>query len=112
MFEIALSQLGGINHAFGRYHPCYKLIGAHLKRKDCDRIFVLGSPHVTCDIQCKSRLTHGRAGCKDDQIVAVEAGCHEVEVSVACRNTRSEEHTSELQSRFDLVCRLLLEKKN
>src|SRR5699024_9508456 len=26
-------------------------------------------------------------------------------------NIRSEEHTSELQSRFDLVCRLLLEKK-
>src|SRR5207249_10347985 len=28
------------------------------------------------------------------------------------RPVRSEEHTSELQSRFDLVCRLLLEKKN
>src|SRR5207249_7661219 len=27
------------------------------------------------------------------------------------RQSRSEEHTSELQSRFDLVCRLLLEKK-
>src|SRR5699024_12442470 len=27
------------------------------------------------------------------------------------RKFRSEEHTSELQSRFDLVCRLLLEKK-
>src|SRR5699024_12668655 len=27
------------------------------------------------------------------------------------RHPRSEEHTSELQSRFDLVCRLLLEKK-
>src|SRR5207249_6639883 len=27
------------------------------------------------------------------------------------RPKRSEEHTSELQSRFDLVCRLLLEKK-
>src|SRR2546428_1287403 len=27
------------------------------------------------------------------------------------RGTRSEEHTSELQSRSDLVCRLLLEKK-
>src|SRR5699024_12834890 len=26
--------------------------------------------------------------------------------------TRSEEHTSELQSGFDLVCRLLLEKQN
>src|SRR5699024_11383297 len=31
-------------------------------------------------------------------------GVHAVE-------SRSEEHTSELQSRFDLVCRLLLEKK-
>src|SRR5207249_9663867 len=29
----------------------------------------------------------------------------------AARIPRSEEHTSELQSRFDLVCRLLLEKK-
>src|SRR2546428_6821523 len=28
------------------------------------------------------------------------------------RLARSEEHTSELQSRSDLVCRLLLEKKN
>src|SRR6266704_3936334 len=28
-----------------------------------------------------------------------------------CPLRRSEEHTSELQSRFDLVCRLLLEKK-
>src|SRR5699024_11759265 len=31
---------------------------------------------------------------------------------LGCLNgSRSEEHTSELQSRFDLVCRLLLEKK-
>src|SRR5437868_9880045 len=29
----------------------------------------------------------------------------------AMSQQRSEEHTSELQSRFDLVCRLLLEKK-
>src|SRR5689334_23725317 len=29
-----------------------------------------------------------------------------------CRDRRSEEHTSELQSQFHLVCRLLLEKKN
>src|SRR5689334_24003398 len=28
------------------------------------------------------------------------------------RDRRSEEHTSELQSQFHLVCRLLLEKKN
>src|SRR5687768_17893948 len=30
----------------------------------------------------------------------------------ATRGDRSEEHTSELQSRLHLVCRLLLEKKN
>src|SRR5436190_3440699 len=30
----------------------------------------------------------------------------------AVRRPRSEEHTSELQSHSDLVCRLLLEKKN
>src|SRR2546429_3403160 len=29
-----------------------------------------------------------------------------------CLHPRSEEHTSELQSRLHLVCRLLLEKKN
>src|SRR5207248_9827312 len=29
-----------------------------------------------------------------------------------CEPRRSEEHTSELQSPYDLVCRLLLEKKN
>src|SRR5437867_9748308 len=31
--------------------------------------------------------------------------------SAAAENRRSEEHTSELQSPYDLVCRLLLEKK-
>src|SRR2546427_7397237 len=30
---------------------------------------------------------------------------------LACRTRRSEEHTSELQSQSNLVCRLLLEKK-
>src|SRR2546422_8012739 len=33
------------------------------------------------------------------------------ERSQACHASRSEEHTSELQSRLHLVCRLLLEKK-
>src|SRR5207249_9480764 len=38
--------------------------------------------------------------------VALERYLHEMS-----SEKRSEEHTSELQSRFDLVCRLLLEKK-
>src|SRR5438034_2670118 len=33
-------------------------------------------------------------------------------VLLAAADTRSEEHTSELQSHSELVCRLLLEKKN
>src|SRR5437868_11874201 len=32
------------------------------------------------------------------------------EIAEPTRSIRSEEHTSELQSRFDLVCRLLLDK--
>src|SRR5207248_3909144 len=39
--------------------------------------------------------------------------CKWIRSSLSCRRTRtrSEEHTSELQSPYDLVCRLLLEKK-
>src|SRR2546429_5157281 len=33
-------------------------------------------------------------------------------LSISAASRRSEEHTSELQSRLHLVCRLLLEKKN
>src|SRR5438067_13872757 len=33
-------------------------------------------------------------------------------LALAVTVRRSEEHTSQLQSRFELVCRLLLEKKN
>src|SRR5699024_12091430 len=33
-------------------------------------------------------------------------------IGIVTEEIRSEEHTSELQSRFDLVCRLPLEKKN
>src|SRR5690349_22146018 len=44
-----------------------------------------------------------RPGCERPHAVAEEAEQREAQ--------RSEEHTSELQSRRDLVCRLLLEKK-
>src|SRR2546429_7200209 len=49
----------------------------------------------------------------DDQLQAVAGGRgHHPHWALRCRcATRSEEHTSELQSRLHLVCRLLLEKK-
>src|SRR5574342_1360646 len=47
------------------------------------------------------------AECRRDQRQSTLAGCG----SGDGRGTRSEEHTSELQSPPDLVCRLLIEKK-
>src|SRR5207249_6382767 len=40
-----------------------------------------------------------------------ESAATELDTAACQAPLRSEEHTSELQSRFDLVCRLLLEKK-
>src|SRR5690349_24008336 len=54
-------------------------------------------------------------GLRQDQLL-VEVGQLLVRNQFSARRgeavRRSEEHTSELQSRRDLVCRLLLEKKN
>src|SRR5437868_8511577 len=47
----------------------------------------------------------GRAGDRELGVVEIRTRARERQ------RLRSEEHTSELQSRFDLVCRLLLEKK-
>src|SRR5437868_9710342 len=56
-----------------------------------------------------------------DGLPRVKGRHHEIELitselkktgaTIVANSNRSEEHTSELQSRFDLVCRLLLEKK-
>src|SRR5436309_11375886 len=53
---------------------------------------------------------HRRGRCLPTDGVRIDAA--EIAVARACRLVqRSEEHTSELQSRENLVCRLLLEKK-
>src|SRR5437870_10758958 len=44
--------------------------------------------------------------------IAYHYACHLRGLGLAGEVERSEEHTSELQSRGHLVCRLLLEKKN
>src|SRR3712207_7948499 len=53
-----------------------------------------GAAHVTCDV-----------------LVARERAPEVLQLLHRTRGGRSEEHTSELQSRQYLVCRLLLEKK-
>src|SRR5689334_23909296 len=61
-------------------------------------------------IGCESRRDH--ADCHDGgwrtRARRNRSGCGR---SVLAQPVRSEEHTSELQSQFHLVCRLLLEKK-
>src|SRR5207249_12094523 len=54
--------------------------------------------------------TYGNSGLAGD-VDDVRAHGKDERVAVKSFFERSEEHTSELQSRFDLVCRLLLEKK-
>src|SRR5690349_23292853 len=54
------------------------------------------------------RSEHGRAAAQHGAI-PLWVQCRQADVER--KSTRSEEHTSELQSRRDLVCRLLLEKK-
>src|SRR5699024_11676061 len=50
--------------------------------------------------------------CNGVQRIYIHEDVYEEYTQKFIEQTRSEEHTSELQSRFDLVCRLLLEKKN
>src|SRR2546430_7499311 len=53
------------------------------------------------------RSAVGRGSCREGRCeVRVD-----LQVAIKSQNRRSEEHTSELQSQSNLVCRLLLEKK-
>src|SRR2546430_8843957 len=53
-----------------------------------------------------------RRAAADRRRVRCACGSHIASVRTASDRSRSEEHTSELQSQSNLVCRLLLEKKN
>src|SRR5207248_8874154 len=68
-------------------------------------------------VQAEGRVeqSHHEGGVAGDGSGSHDAGKAPVSPlprSVPVYGTRSEEHTSELQSPYDLVCRLLLEKKN
>src|SRR2546422_7153182 len=63
------------------------------------------SRHVARRIVPPHRLDGGRP------LGGLEGEANLVGRHVPARDPRSEEHTSELQSRLHLVCRLLLEKK-
>src|SRR3712207_8660773 len=61
------------------------------------------------------RLSHGPAALFEnapDLVAFLRCAVDIRDVDLAAASASSEEHTSELQSRQYLVCRLLLEKKN
>src|SRR3712207_7984989 len=72
------------------------------------------SPELSDLIAAAEVLLGEVADHRDDALVRVPAGPQLLQASagpLAYEDVRSEEHTSELQSRQYLVCRLLLEKK-
>src|SRR2546429_5408512 len=66
-------------------------------------------------MRCPSHGHHGQDCCKSMPSVHAALGqpssMPSVSFSLIALGMRSEEHTSELQSRLHLVCRLLLEKR-
>src|SRR5699024_2811108 len=64
------------------------------------------NPHTNPDASLISYV-----GEIDTDILSMADGAGSIFSTGGMETKRSEEHTSELQSRFDLVCRLLLEKK-
>src|SRR5690349_23867879 len=81
-----------------------------LSLHDALPILLLREP-LRDDVQSRLRLFHGVARLEPAQ--QRQAALFPVRVGSGdgLFSQRSEEHTSELQSRRDLVCRLLLEKK-
>src|SRR5438034_5752433 len=90
-------------------HPCVKLPGrSHLYRAVSDR-----SPMSCCSSNACRQRGNWRARKRILNIAKSPwpFANFDDKDSIAVFHERSEEHTSELQSHSDLVCRLLLEKK-
>src|SRR5699024_12533438 len=68
---------------------------------------------VCCRLSRRSSMAaFSRRMIEETWVSSTTSICWAASNSPTSPRSRSEEHTSELQSRFDLVCRLLLEKKN
>src|SRR5690554_153766 len=83
----------------------YEQMTASFKAKDLGFIEAFNTTKTTLDFDNKGALEQNENATKNDLFITLHDpwGC--------AYDVRSEEHTSELQSRPHLVCRLLLEKK-
>src|SRR5215207_10834269 len=89
-------------------HPPHALVENARKAEDLGFEFAMISDHFHpwTDRQGNSPFVWSVIGAISHATERIRLG-----TGVTCPTIRSEEHTSELQSRVDLVCRLLLEKK-
>src|SRR5438132_7125421 len=109
----------------GRRSPCYESTWAACTSSPCSPSSCGGTTRTCCcfDPRSTSRAAtflssssapRTRCSCRSKERQCAWERTASVSICAAtpsCRPTRSEEHTSELQSHSDLVCRLLLEKK-
>src|SRR5207249_9771777 len=82
---------------------------SHSNKKASGTPIAAASATLATEIQTLAHSTRHSPGRETNAASASgsAASCTTIRIGYS----RSEEHTSELQSRFDLVCRLLLEKK-
>src|SRR6267143_426654 len=81
----------------------YPAIGAYLP---------LLTGQMACGVyDLRKAFVRARAASTNTSVIAAYRGAGRPEATSLIERARSEEHTSELQSQFHLVCRLLLEKK-
>src|SRR5699024_7924274 len=86
----------------------------NISQNQVARSLVIGKGLATREINKMEKLnylTKSDGAGKTKILNVTETGNKVVDTVQHIRSQRSEEHTSELQSRFDLVCRLLLDKK-
>src|SRR5699024_12629656 len=90
-------------HPFSLSEPAHRHALHSFPTRRSSDLHVEGDPRVVLAAGAVAPLPDAAEGVPHMDAPAIPA---------AGQVPRSEEHTSELQSRFDLVCRLLLEKKN
>src|SRR5689334_24699414 len=88
--------------------PYTTLFRSHMKRKPSQYLRRFSYDTIAHDDAIAMNLVR-QVGA--DRVLLGSDYCFDMGLAQPVTTVRSEEHTSELQSQFHLVCRLLLEKK-
>src|SRR5438309_6136646 len=95
-----------MSRGFGLYAEARRGLGKRMGGFATARPSTASSPR-----SARRTRDSGAGGANSRHTASAVAGMNGWERTASRATVRSEEHTSELQSQFHLVCRLLLEKK-